>query len=134
LLSRQVLIEPKDDIISLQSAFLRSKSLESRKILGQFFTGLVVSDYMASLIVKPKSKTIRILDAGAGTGILTASTALYCLGMGCQAVHAVLYELDGEAIATLEQTLKIVENKFSQQLATFTYEICCEDFVLTRPD
>lgn len=133
-LNRQALIEPKANIISLQSTFLRSKSLKSRKILGQFFTGLIVSDYMASLIIKPKSKTIRILDAGAGTGTLTASTALHCLGMGCKAVHAVLYELDCEAIASLEQTLKIVQNKFSKQLGTFTYEIYCEDFVLTRPD
>jgi adenine-specific DNA-methyltransferase len=133
-LNRQALIEPRDDIISLQSAFLRSKSLESRKTLGQFFTGSAVSDYMASLVIKPKSKTIRILDAGAGTGILTASTALHCLGMGCQTVHAVLYELDYEAIASLEQTLNIIQRKFSKQLATFTYEICCEDFVLARPD
>jgi adenine-specific DNA-methyltransferase len=102
--------------------------------LGQFFTGLVVSDYMASLVVKPKSKTIRILDAGAGTGILTASTALHLLGMGCNTVHAVLYELDYEAVASLEQTLNNIQRLFCKQLATFTYEICCEDFVLARPD
>ena len=102
--------------------------------MGQFFTGSVVSDYMASLVVKPKSKNIRILDAGAGTGILTASTALRFLGMGCKTVHAVLYELDGKAIASLEQTLQIVQNNFCKQLGTFTYEIFCEDFVLARPD
>jgi adenine-specific DNA-methyltransferase len=133
-LNRQALIEPKDDIISLQSAFLKSKSLESRKILGQFFTGFVVSDYMASLVIKPKSKTIRILDAGAGTGILAASTALHCLSMGCKAVHAVLYELDSEAFASLKQTLNIVQCLFSEQLGTFTYEICCEDFIIARLD
>ena len=133
-MNRQALIEQKDDVISLQSAFLRSKSLESRRTLGQFFTGSVVSDYMASLVVKPKSETIRILDAGAGTGILTASTALHCLDMGCKTVHAVLYELDYEAVASLEQTLNIVQRKFCKQLATFTYEIFCEDFVLARPD
>jgi adenine-specific DNA-methyltransferase len=133
-LNRQALIEPKDDIISLQSAFLRSKSLESRKILGQFFTGFVVSDYMASLVVKPQSKTIRILDAGAGTGILAASTALYCLSMGCKTVHTVLYELDSEAVSSLKQTLNIVQRLFCEQLGTFTYEICCEDFIIARPD
>ncbi len=102
--------------------------------MGQFFTGSVVSDYMASLVVKPKSKTIRILDAGAGTGILAASTALYCLSMGCKTVHAVLYELDSEAVANLKQTLNIVERLFCEQLGRFTYKICCEDFVIARPD
>lgn len=123
-----------EDIISLQSEFLNSKLIDDRKVLGQFFTGTNVSDYMASLIDKPKSKTVRILDAGAGTGILTASTALRCLDLGCKTVHAVLYELDCEAVPSLEQTLKIVQNTFSQQRGAFTFEIRCEDFVLARPD
>ena len=125
---------PMEDIIDLQSDFLGSKSIDTRKTLGQFFTGSIVSDYMASLINKPKSKTVRILDAGAGVGILTASTALHCLDLGCKAVHAVLYELDNEAIPNLEQTLKVVRNAFSQQRGVFTYEIRCEDFILMRPD
>lgn len=125
---------PIEDIIALQSDFLSSKPMEARKALGQFFTGLTVSDYMASLVAKPKNKTIRILDAGAGTGILTASAALRCLDLGCNTVHAVLYELDSEAVLNLEQTLKIVQNTFSQQHGTFSFEIRCEDFVLARPD
>jgi adenine-specific DNA-methyltransferase len=127
-------IEPKDDIASIQSTFLRSKSMPARKALGQYFTSTIVSDYMASLVNKPKYKTIRILDAGAGTGILTASTALHCLYLGCKTVHAVLYELDIEAVPYLEQTLRIVERTFDQQGGIFTFEIHCEDFVLARPD
>lgn len=133
-MKQTTLISPMEDIISLQSEFLNSKLIDDRKVLGQFFTGINVSDYMASLIDKPKSKTVRILDAGAGTGILTASTALRCLDLGCKTVHAVLYELDCEAVPSLEQTLKIVQNTFSQQRGTFTFEIRCEDFVLARPD
>lgn len=122
------------DIVGLQSDFLGSKSMDVRKTLGQFFTGSIVSDYMASLIDKPKGKTVRILDAGAGTGILTASTALRCLDLDCKTVYAALYELDSEAVPNLEQTLKIVQNTFSQQRGTFSFEIHCEDFVLARPD
>lgn len=128
------LISSVEDIVALQSSFLASKSINHRKSLGQFFTGYIVSDYMASLINKPKSKIVHILDAGAGTGILTASTALKCLDLGCKTVHAVLYELDSEAILNLEQTLKIVQNTFSLQRGIFTFEIHCEDFVLARPD
>lgn len=108
--------------------------MHQRKSFGQFFTGSVVSDYMASLINKPKSKKVRILDAGAGTGILTASVAFRCLDLGCKIVHAILYELDSEAVPNLEQTLRIVQNTFSLQRGSFTFEIRCEDFVLIRPD
>jgi len=134
ILEQLKITDPMEDIIGLQSDFLGSRPMDERKTLGQFFTRSIVSDYMASLINKPKSKTVRILDAGAGTGILTASTALRCLNLGCQAVHAVLYELDKEAIPNLEQTLEIIQNTYRQQLRTFTYEIFCEDFVLARPD
>jgi len=133
-LYQQALIDSNDDFISLQNAFLRSKSIKARKILGQFFTGPIVSDYMASLITKPNGKSVRILDAGAGAGILTASTALRCLGLGCTSVHAVLYELDKDVLPSLQQTLKIVQNIFSQRGGIFSFEVCCEDFVLSRPD
>jgi adenine-specific DNA-methyltransferase len=123
-----------EDIIRLQGDFLSSKSMVTRKSLGQFFTGVVVSDYMASLINRPENQTVRILDAGAGTGILTASSAVRCLELGCKTVHAVLYELDTDALLNLEQTLNIVRETFRQQNANFSFEIRCENFVLARPD
>lgn len=135
-MEQAVLISPMEDILSLQSDFLSSKSMESRKALGQYFTGDLVSEYMASLVHKPETseKVVRILDAGAGTGILTASAALRCLHLGCESVHAVLYELDEQAVPNLEQTLSIVQNTFVQQGAEFTFEVRNEDFVLSRPD
>lgn len=123
-----------EDIVAIQSEFLSIKSMAERKTLGQFFTGSIVSDYMASLVSKPMGDNVRILDAGAGTGILTASTALHCMDLGCRSVHAVLYELDKDAVTSLDQTLKITQSIFEQQRAVFTYEIHIEDFVFARPD
>jgi len=37
-----------DNIMALQNGFLDSRSTKTRKSLGQFFTGLNVSNYMAS--------------------------------------------------------------------------------------
>ena len=65
MLEQLQITDPLDDIIGLQSHFLSSKSMEDRKTLGQFFTGSIVSEYMASLINKPSSKSVRLLDAGA---------------------------------------------------------------------
>lgn len=131
---QQSLTEQYKYFTSLQSTYLKDKPLEVRKNLGQFFTGSIVSIYMASLIKKPSSKFVRILDAGAGTGILAASAALRLLELGCERVHAVLYEVDVEIISNLEQTLKVVQDVFKQKNASFSYEISCKNFVLTRPD
>ncbi len=126
--------DPIDDILDIQSNFLGTKPHKERKQLGQFFTGITVADYMASLINLQNKNTVRILDAGAGTGILTASTALNCLNIGCESVHAVLYELDENAIPSLNQTMQIVQSIFDEHQSLFTYDIRCEDFVLVRPD
>lgn len=87
---------------------------------------------MTSLVNKSKSETVCILDARAGTGILTASAALRCFGLGCKTIHAVLYELDTEVASNLKRTLQIIQNAFGQQRGTFTFEIHSEDFVLAR--
>lgn len=131
---QQSLFESERNIATIQRDFLSAKPLAVRKSLGQFFTGTVVADYMASLISKPESKVVRLLDAGAGAGILTASAAIRCLDLGCQSVHAVLYELDQTVIPNLEETLEIIQETFQERRATFTYEIYCEDFVLARSD
>lgn len=123
-----------DDIVELQSNFLISQPNEKRKALGQYYTGNIVAEYMASLVEPAQRDSLTLLDAGAGTGILTACTALYVLNRGCKSLHTVLYELDSEVLPSLEQTLKIISNVFKAKKASFTYEIRCEDFVLARPD
>lgn len=122
---------PIEDIVELESQFLSTKSLEERKSKGQFFTGERVAQYMASLIEPPVGQHISILDAGAGTGILTAMTALKLIDT--PVVSAVLYELDEGVIPYLKQTLKVVEKTFEQAGHRFEYEIRNVDFVLNPP-
>ena len=131
---QQSLIEPVNNIGRLQSEVLRSKSVQERKELGQFFTGPVVANYMASILHKPKRKELRILDAGAGTGILTSATAVHLLELGCKSVHAILYELDSSLIAHLNQAMKVIEEFYQSKNGKFTFEVRNIDFVFDRPD
>ena len=57
---------------SLSDLYARTYDAKVRKLKGQFFTPKQVSTYMASLF-EIHHDTIRLLDAGAGTGILTAA-------------------------------------------------------------
>ncbi len=117
-----------------QTNYLVSKSEIERKVLGQYFTGSAVADYMASMIEPVNAPVVRILDAGAGTGILTISAALRYINIGSKQVHAVLYEIDNNAASQLEANMNQVAQEFQKQNGKFTFEIRHEDFVLSRPD
>jgi adenine-specific DNA-methyltransferase len=126
--------DPISEIAGLQSAFLRSKPADERKALGQYFTSANVSTYMASLLNSTGSRSVSILDAGAGNGMLTVSAALRLLELGATKVHAVLYELDSSVASYLRETMTIAQATFADRGAKFTYEVRLEDFVLSRPD
>lgn len=53
--------------------FLASKPKEERKKIGQFFTSKETAIYMASLFNIGDQKEVRVLDPGAGSGILVAA-------------------------------------------------------------
>jgi len=127
-------ISSMSKVLSLQEKALKNKTLLERKLWGQFYTGAAVSNFMASWIQNPKQKHLRLLDAGAGTGILTVSSALHCLSKGCLSVHATLYESDAESTIHLEEAMVMVQDIFSAHQASFSFEIHHKDFIMARPD
>jgi adenine-specific DNA-methyltransferase len=123
------------EIFNTQNRFLFSKSQSDKKKLGQFFTGTAVSEYMASLIdLDITARTsIRILDAGAGMGILSAAASLECLEKGVREIHVEAFELDPQAIEYLKATYELLVDFFLSKDAIFTYHIHNLDFVLNPP-
>jgi len=62
-----------DYIATQTDNYILSKSKETRKSYGQFFTSKVVARYMASLFCIPSKEVVRVLDPGAGSGMLSAA-------------------------------------------------------------
>jgi len=117
-----------------QNIYLTAKPKVVRKELGQYFTGSTVADYMASMVGAVDAPIVRILDAGAGAGILTISAALRCLELGNNQVHAVLYEIDEDTTSHLKSNMQRIARMFKKEGGKFTFDIRHEDFVLARPD
>ncbi len=118
-----------------QNGYLSTKSEKHKKQYGQYFTSSIISEYMASMIDKVEGvNTLRILDAGAGAGILTASAVNYCMKIGHKCIHAVLYELDDCVLVDLENNMTQLKRKIENRGGEFTFEIKNEDFILSRPD
>jgi adenine-specific DNA-methyltransferase len=98
--------------------------------LGQFLTASPVAEFMASMF-GPLPKTVRLLDAGAGAGALTAAfVSRLCQGNeGVRAVEASLYELDPEILDALSATMQECEDRSAEAGIRFSFTIHSADFI-----
>lgn len=118
-----------------QADFLRldaSRRLDPKRQMemGQFLTPAPIARFMASLFeVKPRS--IRLLDAGAGVGSLSAAfVAEICSREDHpEEMSVVTYEVDPNLIADLGTTLESCARHCRSVGITFRSEIQQEDFI-----
>ena len=101
-----------------------------REELGQFLTPSPVADLMASLF-GPFPRTVRLLDAGAGAGSLTAAFVSRCCEKrdGVHAIEATLYEIDGEILDALTATMRDCEDRCTDAGIRFAFAIHQTDFI-----
>lgn len=110
--------------------YLDEAPKELRKEIGQFFTPSVVARYMASHIASV-SKTVKILDPGAGGGILTAAAVDRLASDGAiSSIHADLYETDDNILTILRSNMEHIKDDLRSRSICFTFEIFHEDFLL----
>lgn len=98
--------------------------------LGQFLTPAPVAEFMASMF-GPLPRTVRLLDAGAGAGSLTAAFVSKCCEKrdDVRFIEATLYELDGEILEALSATMHECEHRCSRAGIRFTFTIQSGDFI-----
>ena len=98
--------------------------------LGQFLTSTPVADFMASMFGRLPKK-VRLLDAGAGAGSLTAAfVARCCEGRDdVRDIEATLFELDGAILDALAVTMRECERQCADSGIRFTFTIHSGDFI-----
>lgn len=110
--------------------YSNSSSKKERKKIGQFFTPPSVAKYMGSLM-KTDKKEIRVLDPGAGTGMLTGSICQEALtNHSIKSVHVDLYETDKNVIFFLIRNMKEIQDEMEQAGKSFSFNIIEENFIL----
>lgn len=109
-----------------------------RARLGQFFTPEPIAQFMASLFTFPRMpETLRVLDAGAGNGMLTAAfVAEMCSGKRPrpEAIIATVWELDEVLIHSLEDSLRLCESVCERTGVRFEADIRQGDFIIEAAD
>lgn len=124
------------EILKIQEEVL-SKNYNLKKELGQFFTDANIANYMSSMIDNIEglkfNDEVRILDAGAGIGVLSIAAVIQCLNLGYKNLSVILYEIDINLISTIDAIMKRISDILNKKIF-FKYELLNEDFVLVRPD
>ena len=104
----------------------------NRKKSGQFFTPASVASFMGNLALSDKEE-LDILDAGSGTGILTAAVLQKIINLkNLRKVNIDLYETDLQVYDTLEENLKYIKNILEQKGIAFNYKINTDNFITSN--
>lgn len=98
--------------------------------LGQFFTSLETAKLLASMSLR-SSERLRVLDAGAGAGALTAAlvTSICSRPVRPKELHLVTYEVDESVLTDLRQVLVSCERSCQAAGIRCTWEIRPVDFI-----
>lgn len=101
-------------VLNKTEAFMASVPKLERKKYGQFFTNVAVAKFMASLFDFDLSKTeLRLLDAGAGTGILSTAVIDRLMQDGYKGkIYLTSYETDEQVLPLLKENLDLAKNKY----------------------
>lgn len=116
-------------VITDTQSFVNSVTREDRKKYGQFFTSELSAEYMASLFdVDFKAKELRILDAGAGSGILSVALVERLRKIGYHGdIYLTCYETDEKVIPLLAANLYQLREEYS-----VIYNIRKENYITTQ--
>lgn len=110
--------------------FISSASKSDRKRYGQFFTSEKTAQYMASMFdVDMSKKEISLLDAGAGTGILSAALVSSLIEKGYKGrISLVCYETDVQVIPILINNLE-----YLREHANLNYRVLTDNYITSQP-
>ena len=102
---------------------------KQRKEYGQFFTVPSTADYMASLASIDYSKqTLSILDAGAGSGVLSAAIVAHIREHGYNGgIELTCYETDPKVLPLLKENLAQINDSYR-----ISYTINTENYILSQ--
>ncbi|MDN4081414.1 Eco57I restriction-modification methylase domain-containing protein [Paenibacillus polymyxa] len=104
---------------------------EDKEAFEQFFTDVSTATFMASLFKSRKNKKIKLLDAGAGIGVLGAAVIneICSWENKPEEITLVAYEIDKSLIASLQETLYICEQLCSLNGIKLNFQIIRENFI-----
>ncbi len=123
-----------DFVSDLQRLHQSKNHVVLRKTIGQYFTPPEVSRFMAGLFTKIPQH-VRILDPGAGAGILSAAICERIFKLGSpRTIELVLYETDPRILPLLKKSMYYCKQVLENAGCQMRFTILANDFVLENCD
>ena len=115
--------------------YAKSVNQEHKKANGQFFTPIEIAGLMGKF-TENNANTIRVLDPGCGTAILTCALLeeRTVKSKNLKIVDLVVYETDSELIPYTKKSLDYLKEWLKQQKINFQYSLHTNDFILENAD
>ncbi len=109
-----------------------------KKSCGQFFTPADIARFMASLSppAADSKATVRVLDPGCGTAVLSCSMAetLVSANRNLSQIELVAYETDQDLISLAQQSLTYLKSWLELHDVKLDFVLLVSDFVLSNSD
>ncbi|MGB8298987.1 MAG: Eco57I restriction-modification methylase domain-containing protein [Polyangia bacterium] len=115
-----------DRLATLSAGYCEHTGDAHKKSWGQFFTGPQIAAFMASLFEAPRRGAVRILDPGAGTGVLGISAADEILRQSAARVLLTAVEKEPGAAKILRKSLAAAQERWGERLE---YSVVEDDFL-----
>lgn len=121
-----------DSVFEESLKYLDAMPKSKRKEIGQFFTSVETAKYMASMFSPPGKAELSVLDAGAGSGILTAAV-IDRLQDDCTVKHikVTCYETSEDVLPMLRNNLAYLKEK---SVIPMDFEIREKNYITSQSD
>jgi len=111
-----------------QDALAKARD-DHRKQHGQYFTPPAVARFLATL-AEAKTETVRLLDPGAGSGVLACAVAEHLAESGtCHRLELDAYEQDADLVPVLRASLDHLGAWLTERGVAFEYRLIPDDFI-----
>jgi len=124
-------IEMLEKVIELTNQYIEDMPKQERKKYGQFFTSKETAQFMAGLYYIPKGMSkISVLDAGAGSGILSCAFIEYMETIATvEEIELTCYENDENVLPLLHENLEYCKKHSSKKLSVY---VLTDNYIMSQ--
>lgn len=116
------------DIQSEGIKYSHLRQSKHKKDFGQFFTDAHIAEFMSNLFSVDTTKELKVLDCGAGNGMLSVALLNTLIERGATSIILDLFEIDEDVIPMLQNNLQNLANSHTN--ISISFNIINENFIL----